>query len=540
MHSISFNLASTSPGTRVGTLTLVRPEGQTITIHTPGLITSTSRGVVPHLSRDHCQSTEAIRWANIPFETFLEQSPPIPTYQTGPHPLHKFLGYEPSRNLLSMSIRDPHDGREMPPNGQNHISAYCVRGVRKVTSSDWRSHVEKCKPDIVFAMSDIPFTPPPYSQKRITKSLERSAAWLVDMLRPSDSGTHEGEDLASQPNVMVHMAGGASIAARKAFAETLDEALYAKEAEVLKPLKHLNDGILGYVFDLIPLRLSLKTENTILDGAPAVEDDDLDQGNTTRPVRALIADFIPLLEASLAPLPQSKLRSVNSTSCPHEVLQFIRDIGIDLFDARWAQRAADIGVALDFKFPLGEEPLDTLQQAHGKRDIGHNLYDTRYAHDFSRLASCFLDGASAPDLAKACACAACSPSAPTSHISHSYIDSFAEVKGSTILPPYSRAYLHHLLHTHEMSSHTLLVMHNITVLDAFFAGIRSVLSQDNGKERFVTEVARFEKEYDEKLTVFDQARVLWAEVERARGKGRLAREKAKQNETTLGTAVELE
>ncbi|KAF7440072.1 hypothetical protein PC9H_000415 [Pleurotus ostreatus] len=386
-------------------------------------------------------------------------------------------------------------------------------------------------------MSDIPFTPPPYSQKRTTKSLERSAAWLVDILRPSDNGVHEGEEHVAQPNVIVHMAGGASIPARKAFAETLAEALYAKEAELLKPLKHLNDGILGYVFDLVPLRLSLKTENTISD---VVGDDDLDQGNTTRPIRAQIADFIPLLKASLAPLPESKVRLVNSTSCPHEVLQFIRDIGVDLFDAHWAQRAADIGVALDFKFPFGEESLDTLQQAHGKRDIGHNLYDTRYALDFSRLASCFLDGASATDLATACPCAACSPSAPTSHISHSLLDSFAKVEGSRILPPYTRAYLHHLLHTHEMSSHTLLVMHNITVLDAFFAGIRSVLSQENGKERFVTEVARFEKEYDEKLTVFDQARVLWAEVERARGKGRLAREKAKQNETTLGTAVELE
>jgi len=34
-----------------------------------------------------------------------------------------------------MSIRDAYDGRKMPPNGNGYISAYCVRGVRKVFAS---------------------------------------------------------------------------------------------------------------------------------------------------------------------------------------------------------------------------------------------------------------------------------------------------------------------------------------------------------------------------------------------------------------------
>ena len=38
-------------------------------IPTPNLLTSTSRGVVPHLSRDHYDRTGAIRWVNVPFET---------------------------------------------------------------------------------------------------------------------------------------------------------------------------------------------------------------------------------------------------------------------------------------------------------------------------------------------------------------------------------------------------------------------------------------------------------------------------------------
>ena len=57
-------------GPRLGSISLLRRDGSTIPeIHTPGLITSCSRGVVPHLSRGHVNSTTAIRWANIPFES---------------------------------------------------------------------------------------------------------------------------------------------------------------------------------------------------------------------------------------------------------------------------------------------------------------------------------------------------------------------------------------------------------------------------------------------------------------------------------------
>jgi queuine tRNA-ribosyltransferase len=41
---------------------------------------------------------------------------------------------------------------------------------------DWRSYVLTMQPDIAFALSDTPFTAAPHSQKRLTKSIERSAA----------------------------------------------------------------------------------------------------------------------------------------------------------------------------------------------------------------------------------------------------------------------------------------------------------------------------------------------------------------------------
>jgi hypothetical protein len=62
----------------------------------------------------------------------LENNPPVPTLQPGHNPLHKFLGFNPNNHLLSMSARDPNDGREMPPNGHSHISVNTLQGVRKV------------------------------------------------------------------------------------------------------------------------------------------------------------------------------------------------------------------------------------------------------------------------------------------------------------------------------------------------------------------------------------------------------------------------
>jgi hypothetical protein len=113
---------------------------------------------------------------------------------------------------------------------------------------------------------------------------------------------------------------------------------------------------------------------------------------------------------------------------------------------------------------------------------------------------------------------------------------------------HTRAYIHHLLQTHEMSAHTLLAMHNLTVLDRFFGGVREVLGvlgsspsasgatpaeaeiEDEKMKKWTEEVDRFCENYDEMKSkqVFERARSDWKDVDRARGKGRLAREKEKQ------------
>jgi len=165
------------------------------------------------------------------------------------------------------------------------------------------------------------------------------------------------------------------------------------------------------------------------------------------------------------------------------------------------------------------------------REIGHNLYDKRYSHDFSPFADALRDGDTRPS----CPCMACSPSRPSEPLKHSSVDEALPVHTAV---PYTRAYVHHLLHTHEMSAHTLLALHNLAVLDTFFAGVRRVLSEH--PEQFSEEITRFEQTYDGKLGVFAESRKDWNEVTLARGKGRLVREREKQTQDAVETTVGLE
>ena len=413
--------------------------------------------------------------------------------------------------------------------------------------------MQKCKPDIVVALSDTPFTPPPHSQKRLTKSIERSIAWLTDILRtPSDP-----DPPAARPrNILVQLAGDAAAHARAEFADRLTEPIERKDAASLAPYRTLDDGVAGYLFDLLPLHTALAAECAHpQELAPSVNEllHVSDRQRTSPETSAQLAE---LLQASLNALPITKPRFINSPASPHEILRLVRDVGIDLVDGFWAQRAADIGIALDFRFPVPAEPTTPLtscplpRKRGGKLDLGHNLFDSLYRHDHSRLATAFTDGKSAEQSGSTalpvCPCGACSPRSPPSRLLHSSVDIQAWQDSEYPLPPsalqapFVRSYIHHLLHTHEMSSHSLLAMHNLAVLSAFLDGIRAVLGRPgSAKDELTKEIGRFEQTYDEELELWDEAEKMWLEVERARGKGRLAREKEKQAATTIGTAVEL-
>lgn len=324
------------------------------------------------------------------------------------------------------------------------------------------------------------------------------------------------------------MIGGTEERARVSFAETLVETLYGKDQEQVHPLRNLDEGITGYVFELLPLLRGIRAE--LERKTHHSPNEVLDTSSTTNEVKEG-EELVRLIKSSLSSLPKTKLRIVHSSTSPHQILRLIRDVGVDLFDAHWAHRAADIGIALDFRFPT---PIQDTPSTPSQIDLGHNLFNTAYANDHTRLASNFLTASDVVNTSTTteeqhvCPCLACSPFSPTSHLELSSTEDQTFIKAPrTLQPPYTRAYIHHLLHTHEMSSHSLLAMHNLSVIDAFFSGIRKVLGGPGGGAAYNEEVDRFCATYDEGMNVFREAEGDWRRVELERGKGRLAREKEK-------------
>ncbi len=337
------------------------------------------------------------------------------------------------------------------------------------------------------------------------------------------------------------MAGGACIPARHAFSTSLLEPLSGPEADAIKPFQTLDEGVTGYTFDLKPLRQALEAaeRKEIGKNMAGVLSPNNTNGTEDSYLPVHTANITPLMQTSLAKLPREKLRLVNSTEGPHEILKYITEVGVDVFDAGWAQRAASNGVGLDFEFPVRRGRAE----GRSEREIGHDLYDPKYAMDFGTIADTFRSAYNATnkdqerDTRPVCLCAACSPRTPQDQIYHG-VDTLEFTHSDRTYertrqppPPYTRAYIHHLLHTHEMSAHALLAMHNLAVLDRFFEGVRGVIDSLSAEEsietdlRWSEEVNSFLNTYDETWAVFERARKSWREVDLARGKGRLAREK---------------
>ncbi len=70
----------------------------------------------------------------------------MPTLVGGSHPLHNFLSYSPEKHVILLTLRDPSDGRKMPPNGNDHVSAHCTRGVRKVRAKFHLHSIARAEP----------------------------------------------------------------------------------------------------------------------------------------------------------------------------------------------------------------------------------------------------------------------------------------------------------------------------------------------------------------------------------------------------------
>jgi queuine tRNA-ribosyltransferase accessory subunit len=161
-----------------------------------------------------------------------------------------------------------------------------------------------------------------------------------------------------------------------------------------------------------------------------------------------------LIQASLQPFIQkdsnlTKIgpRMVSSLSCPEDILQCI-SLGVDMFDGGFIEAVTAGGYALCFPLTLDEMKKNTWSMDGMKNEDNDSS-------DGSKLS---MWGAvhmrDKKPLVKGCPCIACRN--------------------------HSRAYIHHLLVTHEMTAQVLLEAHNTTHMLRFFTEIRCAI----GKKKF--------------------------------------------------------
>ena len=175
----------------------------------------------------------------------------------------------------------------------------------------------------------------------------------------------------------------------------------------------------------------------------------LEEEDTTKDLGGVVlydARNVDDVPKSLANLPKLALTEPAS---PHRILYEIAQ-GIDIFTIPFITTATDAGVALCLTFPA------TVSPSSGKMGLGIDMWSPAHATDLSPLQP-------------GCNCYAC--------ISH------------------HRAFVRHLLSAKEMLGWVLLQIHNHTVMDAFFAGIRKSIL--NGT--FSEDAILFERVYESEL-----------------------------------------
>lgn len=114
--------------------------------------------------------------------------------------------------------------------------------------------------------------------------------------------------------------------------------------------------------------------------------------------------------------------------CIDDVVEAVQ-AGIDLFASTYPNEMAELGFALCFDL----SPSPPFGAPHSNK---LNMRDHAFALD-------------ATPLVAGCACYSCAH--------------------------HTRAYIHHLLHTHEMLATILLILHNCSHYSAFFAAVRAHL-----------------------------------------------------------------
>ncbi|KAN0014525.1 hypothetical protein ACTFIU_000843 [Dictyostelium citrinum] len=140
-------------------------------------------------------------------------------------------------------------------------------------------------------------------------------------------------------------------------------------------------------------------------------------------------------------LPKEHVKLISGVGSPEEILSLV-ELGVDLFSTNYPNLMTEWGNALTFKYKM-----DQLKECGNNTDDNQenkiNLWDSKYVIDTTPII-------------KGCDCFTC-----TQH---------------------TKAYIHHLLNTHEMLAEVLLTIHNVSHYLGFFEEIRRVIKEGKFSE----------------------------------------------------------
>ncbi|KAG0200319.1 Queuine tRNA-ribosyltransferase subunit qtrtd1 [Mortierella sp. GBA30] len=428
-------------------------------IETPGCFMFSTKGSVPHLTPDNMRLQD-FGGINVSLEQLLQTDQPASFSKwpsTSPNnssskftladylhlqdlilmcDLRDYSSFSPFANPSPATSSDT--STKLGPNTDRHVLLSTPKGTRQLTLDDYLQVVRQYRPDIMVALTDniaektknLSNGPP---EKRVRKSVERSLRWLDQILleRQGQDGRIEDRKVEEEKRrrkerkekkKQVANQHGEQISNKETQGDqvqTKEEAEAAVVVEVIptEPWKNVAvfAHVLGAQFEEERIRSAEETakregvDGFIIDTSSIAETvDDTEK-------------ILKLVQTSMEHLPSQKPKLVYGVQTPEDVLKAIA-LGVDLFDTSYPYHLTEDGKASLYCF--GQEPCpESVSAANSGNNRWINLWDEEHGDKFVPI----MEG---------CKCYACKDGRHT------------------------RAYINHLLKTHEMLA-TVLLMSNV-------------------------------------------------------------------------------
>ncbi|KAF9562225.1 Queuine tRNA-ribosyltransferase subunit qtrtd1 [Mortierella alpina] len=474
---------------RHGTVSIASPSGvqhgpssKKRVIETPGCLMFSIKGSVPHLTPDNMRLQD-FGGINVSLEQLLHPDQPAsfskwpltsPFNSASKFTLAEYLhlqdlilmcdlrDYSSFSAFASPSFASDHttSSKLVGPNTDRYALLSTPKGVRQLTVDDYLQVVRQYRPDIMVALADNiaeksknPTQGP--AEKRVRKSVERSLKWLDQILleREGQDGRMEHrrmEEEKKRRRERKEKVRAAMImeqppqegddghskdttAAVKVVESATPIEIVPMETEPWKEVA-LFAHVLGSHIEAERITSAQETgrregvDGFILDMTALTELIDMDQ-------------ILKCVQASVEHLPAQKPRMVYGVQTPEDVLKAIA-LGVDLFDTSYPYHLTEDGKASLYSF--GEDPspesITAAENSGSRNNRWINLWDDEHGDKFVPI----MEG---------CECYAC--------------------KGAR----HTRAYINHLLKTHEMLATVLLMSHNMHQFNLFFKRVRESIKE---------------------------------------------------------------